>query len=129
MFAVSVKKNKMREKLHAMHAMRHMDWGGKKLRNSKTPLLKAITMAVHHTKNHLMPKKHVKPLLEVELFRDRHVGLGMSMTSTTYGHHDEYTCLAVNALRDRPDGSPGPAHEAGVLVGDLVLTANGYAVA
>ena len=69
-----------------------------------------------------------QPITEYEIFRDPDVGLGMSMVATTYGRNNEHHCLKVNAFRSRPDGSPGPAEEVGVQLGDRVLTANGHTI-
>ena len=69
-----------------------------------------------------------QPLLEVEIVKDHHVGLGMSMIASTHGPNDDQDRLVVNALRSRPDGSKGPAQEVGVKIGDLLVTANGYAI-
>ena len=56
------------------------------------------------------------------------MGIGMSMIASTHGPNNDQKCLAVNALRDRADGSPGPAEKAGVKIGDLLVTVNGFVI-
>lgn len=85
-------------------------------------------MAAIHTRDVLRENNTVTPVIEVEIFKDPRVGLGMSLIGSTYGHRNEHHCLEVNNLRSLPDGSPGPAAEAGVQIGDHVVSANGYAV-
>ena len=48
--------------------------------------------------------------------------------ASTHGPNNDQHCLSVDTLRSRPDGSPGPAEEAGVKIADVLVTANGYAI-
>ena len=70
----------------------------------------------------------LQPVVKVELAMERGVGLGMNMVASTHGPKNDQKCLAVNALRDRADGSPGPAEKAGVKIGDLLVTVNGFVI-
>ena len=71
---------------------------------------------------------NVQPLIEVNVQRDHRIGLGISLMAATRGPKNDQKCLAVNALRSRSDGSPGPAEKAGVKIGDLLVTANGHTI-
>ena len=66
--------------------------------------------------------------MDIKIQRDHHVGLGMNVRSSTHGPNNDQECLEVNALLSRQDGSPGPAEQAGVQVGDLVVIANGFSI-
>ena len=59
---------------------------------------------------------------------ERGVGLGMNLLASTHGPKNNQKCLAVNAFRSRADGSPGPAEKAGVKIGDLLVTVNGFVI-
>ncbi len=61
----------------------------------------------------------MQPVIEVEIKRDRHVDLGMSMISALNADSNEH-CLRVNSLRMRPNKTPGPAQEAGVQTGETL---------
>ena len=70
----------------------------------------------------------LQPLIEVEIERDYRLGLGMGTKESTRGHNNDQRCLIVDGFRSRANGSPGPAEEAGVEIGDILVTANGYAI-
>merc|ERR1711937_888970 len=110
--------------MNAMHVMRHFHrmHSSHKTGGGKISMFKSIGMGFKQTREVVASKKYIVPLVQIDIARDRHVGLGMSMVGSTHNGHD---CLVVNALRSRPDGSPGPAEEADVQIGDILVTVNG----
>ena len=65
----------------------------------------------------------LQDIAEITIVKDPELGLGMSMSTTNDAEREQ--CLVVNELRYHADGSPGPAMQAGVQVGDEVLTLEG----
>ena len=65
----------------------------------------------------------LQDIKEITIVKDPKLGLGMSI-STSYDP-SKNECLVVNQLRYHDDGSPGPAAQAGMQVGDEVMTVDG----
>ena len=68
----------------------------------------------------------LQDIKEITIVKDPKLGLGMSI-STSYDP-SKNECLVVNQLRYHDDGSPGPAAQEGVQVGDEVLTVEGQSL-
>ena len=63
---------------------------------------------------------------KVTIFKDPELGLGMIVSTRCDPSNNK--CLVVTQLRYHDDGSPGPAAQEGVQVGDEVLTVEGQSL-
>ena len=69
----------------------------------------------------------LQDIVEITITKDPELGLGMSM-SAIYEEADSDMRLVVNELLYHEDGSPGPALQAGVQVGDEICSLEGKEV-